>query len=197
MNKKIAAVILAGGRSSRMGYPKPLLKIRNKSFLEIIREKISKAGIEDIYLVLGSEAEFIKKNLNTKGIKIIINRNWKKGQVSSLKAAIKKIESNTDGIMMFLIDHPQVKFVTLKKMIEFFRENDADIIVPEYNGCGGHPVIFHRKVFNALMKVPLDQGARAVLRNKKYITQRVSVNDPYIRQDVDTSGEYDNIENKR
>lgn len=197
MNKKITAVILAGGKSRRMGYPKPLLRIGKKSFLNIIKEKILKAGIKSIYLVLGSDAEFIKKNLNTENLKVIINKSWEQGQLSSLKAAIKKIKRNTDGVIMFLIDHPQVEVSTLRKLIEVFEQKDADIIVPEYNGRGGHPVIFHRNVFNALLKAPLDEGAKAVLRNKKYNTERVNVNDPYIRQDVDTPGEYSNIENKR
>lgn len=189
----ITAIILAGGKSHRMGTPKPLLKLKNKTFLDLIREKITKAGIKNIYLVLGADAEYLKNNLNTENLNIIINKSWQNGQLSSLKAAIKRVKKETDGIIMFLIDHPSVKVSTIKKLLEAFREGSADIIVPEYEGYGGHPVIFSRNVFIALLQAPLNEGARAVVRNTKYITKRIRVNDRHIRQDIDTPEDFKKI----
>ncbi len=189
----ITAVILAGGKSHRMGTPKPLLKLKNKTFLDLIREKITEAGIKNIYLVLGADAEYLRNNLNTENLNIIINKSWQNGQLSSLKAAIKRVKKETDGIIMFLIDHPSVKVSTIKKLLEAFREGSADIIVPEYEGRGGHPVIFSRNVFIALLQAPLNEGARAVVRNTKYITKRIRVNDRHIRQDIDTPEDFKKI----
>lgn len=191
--KKISAVVLAGGKSSRMGCPKPLLKIGDKTFFQIISEKILKAGIKNIYLVLGADSEYIKSNLNTENMAIIINNSWKKGQLSSLQAAIRNVKNDTEGIMMFLIDHPEVKVLTIKKLIKAFEAENADVVVPEYNGRGGHPVIFSSSVFKALLDAPLNEGARAVVRNKNYIKRRIIVNDSCILQDIDTMDEFRGI----
>ncbi|MDA3792323.1 MAG: nucleotidyltransferase family protein [Elusimicrobia bacterium] len=200
--KNIDAVILAAGASSRMGRSKALLRVGKTTFAGLIQSKLNKAGIKNIYLVLGARANYIKKNLNTEGLNIIINNSWEKGQLSSLKKAVKKLSPETDAFLMCLIDHPQVKLDTLNKIIKtylenVFRKKAADIVLPEYKGRGGHPVIFSRSVFKELLRVPLNKGARAVVRNKKNNVIRVKVNDRYIRQDIDTEKEYNKVEPKK
>ncbi len=190
----LTAVILAAGESSRMKYPKPLLEIAGKTFTSIIVEKIHKAGISDIIFVLGANAEFIKENINTDKLTVILNRLWQEGQLSSLQAAIKEVRDRTEGIMVFLIDHPQIKILTIQKMIESYKNTAADVIVPEYNGRTGHPVIFRHNVFEDLMKTSLSKGAREVIRDSKYNVIKIKVKDPYIRQDIDTQEEFKNIE---
>lgn len=192
-NKKIMGVILAAGESSRMGFPKPLLKIRGINFTDIIRKKLLKAGINDICLILGADADYIKKNLNTQNLNIIINKSWRKGQLSSLKTALGNIPTEAEAIMMCLIDHPQVKIATIRKLVKTYEKNEADIVIPVYKGRGGHPVIFSRSVFGALAEAPLDKGAKAVTGNPGYKILRINVEDPYIRQDIDSSEEYKKI----
>ncbi len=195
MDKKICGVILAGGASRRMGKLKPLLKLEGKNFTHILKKKIKQSGVGDVYLVLGSRAEYIKKNLNTDGLNIIINNSWPEGQLSSLKTALKKIKDKYRALVMFLIDHPQVKQTTVKALIKAFKKkSDRDIYIPSYKRRSGHPVIFNRTVFKALLNAPLDEGARAVTKNPDFKKEWVNVNDPYIRQDIDTPEDYDNID---
>ncbi|MFC2061100.1 NTP transferase domain-containing protein [Elusimicrobiota bacterium] len=193
----ITAIILAAGESARMGSPKALLKIEDKNFIDIIREKLMEAGISDICLVLGAGAGDVKSNLNTDGLNIKINENWEKGQLSSLKTGLKGVSDQANAVMMCLIDHPQVQLETIKKLIVGFMDTKADIVIPQYQERGGHPVIYNKTVFKALMEAPLDKGARVIAKDSQYNILKVDVDDPYIRQDIDTPEEYNQIGRSR
>ncbi|MEA3507186.1 MAG: nucleotidyltransferase family protein [Elusimicrobiota bacterium] len=195
--KNIIGIILAAGASSRMGSPKALLKISGTTFTEVIKGKLNKAGIKQVYLVLGAGASRIRGNLNMERLNIIINDSWEKGQLSSLKKAVNELSPETDAVMMALIDHPQVKTDTIKKLIKVFRDKVPDIVLPQYRGRGGHPVIFSRSVFNQILKAPLTEGARVVVRNKANNVVRLEVDDKYIRQDIDTKKDFGKIESKK
>jgi len=190
---KIYGIILAGGESSRMGSPKPLLEIGGKTFAELIAEKLRHCGISSTYIVLGAHFQKIKKSLNATDLNIIINPQWEEGQLSSLKAAIRKIPADASGIIVCLIDHPMVKVKTIGRLIDIFKKATPHGVIPVFSGRGGHPVIFAREVFSALLKAPLKRGARAVTGDTSYSFFRVDVEDPYILQDIDTPGDYKNI----
>jgi len=192
----IKAAVLSAGASSRMGEPKALLKINGKNFIQIITEKIRKAGIKDICIVLGSNAEALRNSIGVENVRILVNRDWEKGQLSSLKTAVRNTGSDTDSLLAALIDHPMIKTDTIVKIIDSYRKSRADIVIPDYKGRGGHPVLYSRNVFKGLMEAPLSEGARAVVRSTEYIVERVDVDDPFIRQDIDTVKEYKEIAEK-
>lgn len=187
---RIAGIILAGGESKRMGRPKPLIDVGGKTFSQIIVEKLKSAGLRDISIVLGSDAENIKKDLNIKNIKTIINSNWRGGQISSLKAALKNVSSDTEALVVCLIDHPGVSVTTIDSIISEYLLGGNDIVIPVYAGRGGHPVVFGRRVFNDLMAASEKSGAREVVRSGKFRVARISLDDPFIRQDLDTPDDY-------
>jgi molybdenum cofactor cytidylyltransferase len=201
MNKidGLIAVVLAAGASSRMGFPKPLLRIGGKYFGDIVIQKIQKSGIKNILLVLGAKAEEIQKKLNTEGINIVINEEWESGQLSSLKKAIDGLVRENDAIMVCLVDQPLITQKTFDGMSDSYKKDNsnADIILPIYNGKRGHPVIFRRSVFDALLDIPLNEGARAVVNNTDYEKMQVEVDDPGIRRDIDTPEEYEKISDER
>ncbi|MFH1416645.1 MAG: nucleotidyltransferase family protein [Elusimicrobiota bacterium] len=183
---KLSAVILAAGKSSRMKFPKPLLEIKGKNITKMILDKISAAGIKQVYTVLGAEAERISGQLKLEGINTIINKEWEHGQISSLKTAINEVGDTAAAMMVFLIDHPQVEISTIRKLIKEFEAGDYDIVIPEYMGSGGHPVIFRDSVFSDLMDAPAEAGARAVVKSGKHTLKRVCVEDVFVKQDLDT-----------
>ncbi|MBN2407753.1 MAG: nucleotidyltransferase family protein [Elusimicrobia bacterium] len=189
----ICGVILAGGESSRMGRPKPLLELSGRNFAEVISGKLREAGIGEIYVVLGARASYIDENLNLKGVKILINEDWEKGQLSSLKKAVGVLRGSADALVVCLIDHPQVSEKTLETMLKRFGSSDCDILVPSYNGKGGHPVIFRNTVFGALLSAPLAGGAKTVVRDGRWNVERVAVKDAFVIQDIDTPEEYEKI----
>ncbi len=159
----LAAVILSGGPSSRMGSPKALLPYQGRPFLEHLLEIISRPEIGVRRVVLGADAESIAKAVPLKANEMIINAQWEKGQLSSIQAAVRKLPAGTDGMLVFLIDHPLISSALVGELIAQFYKSKKPIVLPVYEGRRGHPVIFSASLYPELLRAPLETGARAVV----------------------------------
>lgn len=159
----LAAVILSGGASSRMGSPKALVPYQGRPFLEHLLEITSHRNIGVRRVVLGAQAESIAKAIQLKADEIVINEDWEKGQLSSIQAALRSLPPETDGILLCLIDHPLISAVLVQELIEQFYTSKKPIVLPLYEGRRGHPVIFSSTLYDELLHAPLETGARAVV----------------------------------
>ncbi len=162
----LAAVILSGGESRRMGSPKALLDYQGRPFLEHLIQATRHPKIGTSRVVLGANAESIQEKLKLNPATVIVNFDWEKGQLSSIQAALRSLrKEETDGIVLCLIDHPLISAALVSHLIQQFYESGKSIIVPTFNGKRGHPVLFSRSLFDELLDAPLEVGARAVVWN--------------------------------
>lgn len=159
----LAAVILSGGSSSRMGYPKALLPYHGRPFLEHLLAISKHPKIGTRRVVLGAQAEPIARSVALDADEIVVNDEWKKGQLSSIQAAIRSLPPGTDGLLLFLIDHPLITANLVHGLIQHFYESHAPIVLPVFQGKRGHPVIFSSSLYGELNDAPLDTGARTVV----------------------------------
>jgi molybdenum cofactor cytidylyltransferase len=159
----LAAVILSGGASRRMGSPKALLPFQGRPFLEHLLDvsKHPKIGVRRV--VLGADAQPIAKAIDLHADEIVINDNWEKGQLSSVQAALQSLPTGTDGMVLFLIDHPLISAALVDDLIACFYTSKKTIVLPRYEGRRGHPVIFSSALYDELLHAPLETGARAVV----------------------------------
>ena len=159
----LAAVILSGGASRRMGSPKALLPFQGRPFLEHLLDisRHSKIGVRRV--VLGAHAEHIGKEVALRPDEVVINEHWERGQLSSIQAAIRSLPAGTDGILLCLIDHPLISRALVNGLIDQFYATHAPIVVPVFEGRRGHPVIFSAAVYGELEKAPPELGARSVV----------------------------------
>jgi len=172
----LAAVVLSGGASSRMGSPKALLAYQGRPFLEHLLDVTVHPKIGIRRVVLGAHAEPIAKSIALAADEIVINDEWESGQLSSIQAAIRSLPAKkglsakeglpdgTDGLLLCLIDHPLISKSLVNELIEvFYASSCAKIVLPLYEGRRGHPVIFPATLYQELLQAPADKGARAVV----------------------------------
>ena len=159
----LAAVILSGGASIRMGSPKALLPYQGRPFLEHLLEAAHHPKISVRRVVLGPHAEPIAKAIHLQADEIVINADWEHGQLSSIQAALRSLPSGLDGMLLCLVDHPLISTALVGELVAAFFTSQAPIVLPVYMGRRGHPVIFSSTLFPELLAAPLDVGARAVV----------------------------------
>jgi molybdenum cofactor cytidylyltransferase len=159
----LAAVILSGGASSRMGSPKALLPYQGRPFLQHLLEVTAHRQIGVRRVVLGADAQLIGEAVQLKPDEVVINSEWEKGQLTSIQAAVRSLPPGTDGILLCLIDHPLISSALVQELIELFYKTKSPIVLPVYEGRRGHPVIFSASLYEELLHAPLETGARAVV----------------------------------
>jgi CTP:molybdopterin cytidylyltransferase MocA len=159
----LAAVILSGGASRRMGTPKALLPYRGATFLEHLLSVTDHPQIGWRRVVLGADAQAIAEGVELPVDEVVINENWEKGQLSSIQSGLRSLPAGTDGMLLCLIDHPLVSHELVGALMEHFYSSGKAIVLPVYKGRRGHPVIFASRLYEELLSAPLETGARAVV----------------------------------
>jgi molybdenum cofactor cytidylyltransferase len=178
----ISAIVLAAGKSERMGSPKALLTYRGRTFLENILAAISKSSIENPVVVVGHHRNEIAAQLNLPNL--IFNPNYEQGMITSFQAGIRALLPGTSGALLFLVDHPVVEVSTIELLIARYAPNR--IVVPVFEGRRGHPVLFSSEVLQEILDLPSSQGANIVVRKDPGRIVEVRVDTPGVLVDVDT-----------
>ena len=184
----IIAVVLSAGESSRMGRPKALLPIQGQKFIARIVRVIGQSRVGRTIVVLGHHADQLRGKIEHLPVEVVINPDYRSGQLSSLQVAIRHIrdDDRCDGMPVHLVDHPFIDVALVDALIESFFETKKMIVVPSYKGKRGHPVIFSRELFGELLNAPLDQGAKAVVNAHRQETLEIEWHDEGITLDIDT-----------
>lgn len=159
----LAAAILAAGESRRMGSPKALVPFKGVSFVEHLVRVTRHPRIGVTRVLLGASAEEIQAKLGVDPSTIVVNREWEKGQLSSIEAAIRSLPEGTEGIVLCPVDHPLVSANLISQLIRQFDANEKLIVLPAFRGKRGHPVIFRSSLYGELLAASPDVGARQVV----------------------------------
>jgi molybdenum cofactor cytidylyltransferase len=193
----IPGVVLAAGKSSRMGRPKALLPIgmTGETFLDRIAATLIDGGVGDIVVVVGADAAAIRSSAHaTPGVRFVDNPDYEKGQLTSLLAGLRAIDiPRVSAVLVTLIDVPLFSASTVRALVAAHRERDAAIVRPVAGGRHGHPVIFDRSLFDELRSADLSQGAKQVLRAYSGDIVEVPVVDEGAFTDIDTPNDYEHF----
>ena len=186
----INSIILAAGESKRMGQLKPLLRFNDKTFLEHIISVLQCSYVDRITVVLGADAKIIEGSIDLSGIHLLINKDYKKGQLSSLITGIKNVPEETEAVLVCLVDHPFITEELVNQIVNTFKERKSPIIVPVYQGKRGHPVLFARSLFNEILNAPEDKGARYVVYSNEEKVCELETSEKGILIGIDTPEDY-------
>ena len=184
----IVAVVLSAGESSRMGRPKALLPIDGQTFIERIVAALKQTKVGKIIVILGHNFRELEAKISHLPVKILINTDYKQGQLSSLQLAVRDLQADADcdGMLVHLVDHPYLAPALVQEMIRRFYETKKRIIVPRYHGKRGHPVIFSNTLFGELLSAPMAEGAKAEVNAHRAETLEIDTQEEGIAVDIDT-----------
>jgi molybdenum cofactor cytidylyltransferase len=188
----IAAIVLAAGKSERMGKPKALLPLRGKTFLDNILDAISESSIDQTIVVVGHHRAEIEQHTRT-SVEIVFNADYERGMVTSFQAGIRALAPQTGGAALFLVDHPVVDSRTIELLIAEIAP--GRIVVPVFEGRRGHPVLFGSQILQEFLALPSSQGANIVVRKDPSRIVQVPVIAPGILVDVDTPEDFQKLRN--
>jgi molybdenum cofactor cytidylyltransferase len=186
--RKIAGLVLAAGRSTRMGGPNKLLEeINGRPLVRIATEQLIASQAKPIIVVTGHQHERVERALSGLPVTFVHNADFAEGLSTSLKAGINAVPAEADGAVVTLGDMPQVSAKLIDRLITAFDpERGALVVVPTFDGKRGNPVLWSRRFFSDLMTIDGDVGARHLIGSYPEAVTEVPVEDAAALTDVDT-----------
>ena len=184
---KIGAVVLAAGRSSRLGQPKQLLIFRGQSLVRRAAEAAINAGCSPIAVVVGEKRKEIAAAVGTLPIVIVPNENWQRGIGSSIRAGVEALKS-CDALVILACDQPHVEQHVIRSLIRAQAETQKPIAACAYSATLGIPALFVHEHFNRLLSLADEEGAKSII--KAQLNDVASVDFPGGAIDIDTSADY-------
>jgi len=186
--RRIAAVVLAAGRSTRMGaVNKMLAEIGGKPLVRIAAEQALASRAKPVIVVTGHERERVEQALAGLAVQLVHNPDYAEGLGTSLKAGIAALPEVADGAVVCLGDMPQVDAGLIDKLIGGFDpERGALVVVPSIEGRRGNPVLWSRRFFPDLMQIQGDIGARHLIGHYAEAVVEIPLAGEAALTDVDT-----------
>lgn len=186
--RRVAALVLAAGRSTRMGGPNKLLaEIGGRPLVRIAVDEASASRADPIVVVTGHQCDRVEAALAGTKAKFVRNPDYAEGLSTSLRAGLKALPENVDGVIVLLADMPQVDVTLIDRLIAAFDpEKGALAVVPTINGKRGNPVLWSRRFFPDLSAVEGDVGARHLIGRYAEAVVEVPVSGKAAAADVDT-----------
>jgi molybdenum cofactor cytidylyltransferase len=186
----ISGIVLAAGRSARLGRPKQLLPLADQPLLTHVLRAAAASRLDEIILVLGHEAAAIAAAAGDWGQRVVVNPDYPTGQGSSVRAGIAAVDPRAAAALVLLGDQPGVGPAIVDAVIAGYRASGGAIVVPIYGQVRGNPVLFDRSLFPELASLTGDEGARGIVRAHAAAVVEVPVGDGPPPRDVDTEADY-------
>lgn len=184
----IVGVVLAAGRSRRMGVPKALLELEGESFVARCVRALAAGGCDEVRVVVGPEArpgaEEIADAARALGAGVLRNPAEHSEQIDSLRLALR--DPRPEAVVVVPVDHPRVDARVVRALVEAFRRRGAPVVLPTFGGARGHPALFGHAAFARLLAPGLPEGAKSVVDAYGDLAEEVPVSDAGVLLDVDT-----------
>lgn len=192
----LAGVVLAAGRSARMGSPKALLDFLGFPFVVRILEALEALEVKTRVVVLGPDAPRIQPFLAGHDCMIVENPDPETGPIASLRGALRALQPvQPTAVLVWPVDLPHVRVTTIERLLEAHRLTNGSIVLPLLGERRGHPVIWGSALFEELVqsRAATKTGARAVLQAHQTDIVSVPVDDPAVVDQINTPDDYERL----
>lgn len=191
VRRPVAAIVLAAGKSSRMGELKVLLPWGRETVLESILRRLYAIRLNDVLVVTGREAQKVEKVAAKYGARTVHNPDYEQGEMlSSLQTAIRTLGDRYDACLVVLGDQPQIQGRVIAEVLNAYAAGKGEIVTPSYQMRRGHPVLIGRRYWQEMLNLPQGKSPRDLLKAHENEIAYVNVNSDSILADIDTPEEY-------
>ena len=195
--QSIGIIILAAGKSSRLGQPKQLLDYEGQTLLQHSLQVAIASDAHPVLVVLGADAGLIEKEVSGSGAHVVVNTEWQEGMASSIRCGIQELHRlypATKGAVVMVCDQPYVTSALLNRILAIHWETGKPIVSCQYADTVGTPTFFHRSIFPELLQLKGDLGAKSLLL--KHAEDLEIVHFPEGKVDIDTEADYEKLKRR-
>jgi molybdenum cofactor cytidylyltransferase len=189
--RRVAAVVLAAGESSRMGRNKLHLPWGETTVLGRTLANVRAAAIHSALLVTGHEPEPVLALAAEAGIPVVHNPDFRIGMLSSVQAAARRLAPESDALLVALGGQPLVESSTIDQLLRAYAAGPQGLVAPAYRGARGNPVLIDRRYFPELLQLSPGDAPRTLLQLHPEDVRLVEVNSEAILIDLDRPDDYE------
>jgi molybdenum cofactor cytidylyltransferase len=191
---RIAALVLAAGRSSRMEGPAKL--VCEIDGVPMVRRAVDAAldsRCVQTLLVTGHDAEAVEAAIGHRPVSLVENPRPEDGMATSLRLGLRALAQDIEGVVVLLADMPRITAAHVDRLVAAFDPAAPAIVAPERGGRRGNPVLWPQRYFAEMMALAGDQGARSLLERHADDLLLVPIDDEAIFIDIDTPADLDRL----
>ena len=186
---EVAAILLAAGQSSRMGAFKPQLPFGTTTVIRSCIQNLRQAGVEDIVVVLGHRADELRQSLEDLRLHFGLNPDASSEMGASIACGLRELSLDARAVLVALTDQPAVPPEVIRAVVTEWTLG-ARLVIPEFQGRGGHPVLVDLCFREELLNLDSTGGLRSFLKGHQKQARRLPVSSPFIARDMDTWDDY-------
>jgi molybdenum cofactor cytidylyltransferase len=192
VQRRVAAIVLAAGLSSRMGKSKVLLPWDGRPIIRVIVDRLKRMRLDDIVVVTGHLARDVGKALADEPIRLIHNKDYRTGEMlSSLQAGLRELPPEISACLIVLGDQPQIDGKIVGDVLTAYAEGKGTIVAPSYRRRRGHPILIDRMYWQELLNLPAGGAPRDVINAHAEAIHYINVDTDSVLKDVDTPDDYE------
>ncbi|MGA2972216.1 MAG: nucleotidyltransferase family protein [Candidatus Bathyarchaeia archaeon] len=184
----LSLIVLAAGKSTRMrGRNKLLVKVESRPIIRGVVEAGLKSKVDEVIVVLGWEADKIQKALDDLPCRFVVNKDYEKGQSSSVKAGLREVGGATQAILILPGDVAMIDASSINLVINEYARRKHPIIVAAHKSRPGHPILLDRQLFKEIEQIDEQSfGLKAVVKKHEGAVRFVEAGSSNVLRDVDT-----------
>ncbi|NQT00881.1 MAG: nucleotidyltransferase family protein [Planctomycetes bacterium] len=186
----ICAIVLAAGRSRRMGVQKLLLPFGSKTVITHIVDQLAASSVDEVYVVVGCHGKRVSRELSGRSVSIVNNSNYKSGMLSSVRCGLGAMPKQCHAVLVALGDQPSVTTKLIDQMLQTFASAEKQILVPLYQGKRGHPIMFSAAYRKEILTHYDSVGLRGLLYAHKDDIFELPVTTSGVLSDMDYPEDY-------